>query len=158
MSNSKELASVCDGCEHRQVCHTGFGEIDGIGLYPFTPQALKQMSSRVNSGDFNPRILLKDVLKYTLDNSIIHIQEGCFPSVALREHFGKSRLSAIIQDDIRIQDPSSAERRQTLIDLWTDSDTLCDLSNEVHTAFNLPPLGVKVKKTQPKDELPILGN
>lgn len=154
LSNSKELASVCDGCEHRQVCHTGFGEIDGIGLYPFTPQALKQMSSRVNSGDFNPRILLKDVLKYTLDNSIIHIQEGCFPSVALREHFGKSRLSAIIQDDIRIQDPSSAERRQTLIDLWTDSDTLCDLSNEVHTAFNLPPLGVKVKKTQPKDELP----
>jgi hypothetical protein len=153
-SNSKELASVCDGCEHRQACHTGFGDINGIGLYPFTPQALKQMSSRVNSGDFNPRILLKDVLKYTLENSILHIQEGSFPSVALREHFGKSRLSAIVQDDIKIQDPSSAERRQTLIDLWIDSDTLCDLSNEVHTAFNLPPLGVEIKKTQSKGELP----
>jgi hypothetical protein len=155
-SNSGELASVCDGCEHRQACHTGFGDVNGIGLYPFTPQALRQMEmlSRVNSGDFNPRILLKDVLKYTLENSILHIQEGRFPSVALREHFGKSRLSAIVQDDIKIQDPSSAERRQILIDLWTDSDTLCDLSNEVHTAFNLPPLGVKVKKNQPKDELP----
>jgi hypothetical protein len=148
VSNGREPPSFCDGCEHRQACHAGFGEVNGMGLYPFRPQALKQMLSRVNSGDFNPRILLKDVLKYTLENSIADIQQGCFPSIVLREHFGKMRLGAIVQADIKSKDPSNAERRQILIDLWTDSDTLCDFPTEVHTAFNISPLEVEVNKTK----------
>ncbi|KJH72502.1 protein DpdH [Aliterella atlantica] len=148
VGNGIKPPSFCDGCEHRQACHVGFGEVDGMGLYPFTPQALKQMLRRVNPGDFKPRLLLKDVLKYVLENSIDNIQQGSFPSIILREHFGKMRLKAIVQDDIENLDPSNAERRQTLIDLWTDSDTLRDFPTEMHTAFNLPPLGVGVITTQ----------
>lgn len=140
--------SLCDDCEYRQACHSGFGEVNGMGLYPFTPKALKQMLSRVNPGNFNPRILIKDVLKYTLENSVADIQQGRFPSISLREHFGKMRLSAIVQDEIRANDPLNATRREVLLDLWADSDKLVDLPTEIHAAFSLPPLGVTVQQTQ----------
>lgn len=152
-TNDKGLPSFCDGCPHREPCHSGFGEVNGIGLYPFTPLALKQMLGRVNPGDFNPRILLKDVLKYTLENSVTYIERGCFPSSALREHFGKVRLSAIVQGEIADRDNLNAERRQTLIDLWTDNDTLCDLPDEIHLAFNIPPLGAKIATTRTTPEI-----
>jgi hypothetical protein len=134
------LKSACSECEHREVCHTGFGSINDIGLYPFTPKALEQMLIRVSTNNFNPRILIKDVLKYVLEKGINDIKKGSFPSVSLRDHFGKKRLEALVQEDIKIHDYQNFERREILIDLWTDSDKLCNLPVEVHTAFNLPPL------------------
>lgn len=148
--NRIEPPSFCDTCEYRQACHAGFGEVKGISLYPFTPNALKQMLSRVNPGNFNPRILIKDVLKYTLENSVTDIQQGRFPSVSLREHFGKMRLTAIVQAEIRAKDSLNASRREVLLDLWTGNEQLVDLPTEVHTAFNLPPLGITVQKIDTK--------
>ena len=146
--NLAELPNFCSECEHRPACHVGFGEINGIGFYPFTPKALKQMLHRVNPGDFNPRVLIKDVLKHTLENSIDEIKEGRFPTVSLQEHFGHKRIKAIVQDNIRAKDSLNYARREVLIDLWTDSDILVDLPAEVHTAFNLLPLGVSIEKIE----------
>ncbi len=147
-SEREPLVSACSECEYRQTCHAGFGDVNGMGLYPFTTKALEQMLRRVNPGDFNPRILIKDVLKYTLENSLDDIRKGRFPSVSLREHFGRMRLSAMLQADIKAKDPQNFERREILLDLWDDNSELCDLPAEVHTAFNLPPLGVKIQQTR----------
>ncbi|MBW4663525.1 MAG: hypothetical protein KME01_04875 [Chroococcus sp. CMT-3BRIN-NPC107] len=142
--NTTETPNFCEECEHRLDCHAGFGEMNGIGLYPFTPSALKQMLHRVNPGDFNPRILIKDVLKHTLENSINEIQQGRFPTVSLQKHFGNMRLSTTIKQDIKAKSPHNWERHEVLLDLWTDGAKLCDLSAEIHSAFNLPRLGVTV--------------
>jgi hypothetical protein len=75
------------------------------------------------------------------------IKQGNFPSISLREHFGKMRLSAMLQADIKAKDPQNYDRRQTLLDLWTDSNELCDLRPEIHSAFDIPALGVKVQQT-----------
>jgi hypothetical protein len=147
-SGREPLVSACSECEYRQACHAGFGDVNGLGLYPFTTKALEQMLHRVNPGDFNPRILIKDVLKYTLENSLDDIRKGRFPSVSLREHFGRMRLSAMLQADIKAKDPQNFERREILLDLWDDSNELCDLPAEVHTAFNLSPLGVRIQQTK----------
>ncbi len=155
--HTTEKPNFCEECEHRLACHAGFGSMNGIGLYPFTPNALKQMLHRVNPGDFNPRVLIKDVLKHTLENSIDEIQQGYFPTASLQKHFGNKRLNAIVQDNIRIKDPLNYSRREILIDLWTDSYTLVDLPNEIHTAFNLLPLGVgiqKIEKIKPIESQP----
>jgi hypothetical protein len=146
-SERESLTSACSECEHQRDCHAGFGEADGFGLYPFTPEALEQMLARVNPQDFNPRILIKDVLKWTLENSRDDIEQGRFPSISLREHFGQMRLSAMLQADIKAKDPQSYERHQILLDLWTDSNELCDLRPEIHSAFDIPALGVKVQQT-----------
>ncbi|MEG4228099.1 protein DpdH [Microcoleus sp. N9_B2] len=154
-SERESLTSACSECEHQRDCHAGFGEADGFGLYPFNPKALQQMLARVNPQDFNPRILIKDVLKWTLENSRDDIEQGRFPSISLREHFGKMRLSAMLQADIKAKDPQSYERRQILLDLWTDSNELCDLLRlEVHTAFDIPALGIKVEPTKTSSSLP----
>lgn len=153
-SEKELLPSACHECEHQLACHTGFGEADGFGLYPFTPKALEQMLARVNPKDFNPRILIKDVLKWTLENSRNDIEQRRFPSISLREHFGKMRLSAMLQTDIKANDPQNYERRQILLDLWTDSNELCDLPSEVHTAFDIPALGVKVEPTKTSSSVP----
>jgi len=147
-SDRESLASACNECEHKLACHAGFAEADGFGLYPFTSEALEQMLARVNPGNFNPRILIKDVLKWTLENSVADIEGGEFPAISVREHFGKMRLSAMVQGDIQAKDPQNGDRRQILLDLWTDSNELCDLHPEVHSAFDIPRLGVKVQPTK----------
>ncbi|MBO3457752.1 hypothetical protein G7B40_021535 [Aetokthonos hydrillicola Thurmond2011] len=151
------LTSACNECENRLACHTGFGNMNGVGFYPFTPKALEQMFSRVNPGNFNPRILIKDVLKYTLENSVEDIKNGQFPSTALRQHFGKMRLTAKLQLDIKAKDSQNFERRETLLDLWTDGNELWDLRTEIHTAFDLPPLGVKIHETEISQKPPANG-
>ncbi|MEG3933933.1 protein DpdH [Microcoleus sp. T3_B1] len=147
-ADRESLPSACNECEHKLACHAGFSEADGLGLYPFTPEGLEQMLSRVNPGNFNPRILIKDVLKWTLENSAADIEGGEFPAISVREHFGKMRLSAMVQGDIQAKDPENGDRRQILLDLWTDSNELCDLHPEVHSAFDIPALGVKVQPTK----------
>ncbi|MEG4446726.1 protein DpdH [Microcoleus sp. AT9_B5] len=147
-ADRESLPTACNECEHKLACHAGFAEADGFGLYPFTSEALEQMLSRVNPGNFNPRILIKDVLKWTLENSAADIEGGEFPAISVREHFGKMRLSAIVQGDIQAKDPENGDRRQILLDLWTDSNDLCDLHPEVHSAFDIPALGVKVQPTK----------
>ena len=147
-SDKEALSSACNECEHKLACHAGFGEADGFGLYPFTPEALGQMLARVNPETFKPRFLIRDVLKWTLENSISDIKHGDFPANSLREHFGKMRLSAMVQADIKAKDQQNYDRRQTLLDLWTDSNELCDLRPEIHSAFDIPALGVKVQQTK----------
>jgi hypothetical protein len=142
------LSSACSECEHKLACHAGFGEADGFGLYPFTSEALEQMLARVNPETFKPRFLIRDVLKWTLENSISDIKHGDFPAISLREHFGKMRLSAMVQKDIKAKDSQNYDRRQTLLDLWTDSNEVCDLRPEIHSAFDIPALGVKVQQTK----------
>lgn len=147
-SDKAALSSACSECEHKLACHAGFGEADGFGLYPFTPEALEQMLARVNPETFKPRFLIRDVLKWTLENSISDLQRGAFPAISLREHFCKMRLSAMVQADIKAKDSQNYDRRQTLLDLWTDSNELCDLRPEIHSAFDIPALGVKVQQTK----------
>lgn len=147
--HNSQPPSFCDECNHRQDCHAGFGETNGIGLYPFTSITLQQMRKRLNPDNFNPRILIKDILKYTLENSVEDIQQGSFPSFKLSQHFQPMALDARIKQDIDQKDtsPQSRERRKILLDLWTQSDKLdklCDLPLQIHTAFNLSPLGIEV--------------
>jgi hypothetical protein len=147
-SERESLPSACNECEHKLACHAGFAAADGFGLYPFTPEGLEQMLAKVNPGNFNPRILIKDVLKWTLENSISDIEQGTFPAISVREHFGNRLLDTMFQKDIKAKDPQNCDRRQILLDWWTDSNELCDLHPEVHSAFDIPALGVKVQPTK----------
>lgn len=138
-----ELTNACDSCPHRTECHAGFGQVNGIGFYPFTAIALRNMRQRKNPDNFNPRILLKDVLKFTLEKAGEDLPRDRFPSKVLREHFGSSRLGTLPIQDINQQDKQNPERRRTLLELWTDSNTIHDLAPEIHGAFNLPRLGIE---------------
>ncbi|MBD2425524.1 hypothetical protein H6G62_05995 [Phormidium sp. FACHB-1136] len=141
------VPNACLDCEYRPACHAGFGQIDGIGLYPFNAKAIERMRDRVNTGMFNPRTLIKNVLRYTLEYHRSDLEEGRFPSPLLLAHFKGSPLSTIITQNIKSKDtPENASRREALLNLWTDGNELHDLPPEVHTAFDLCPLGIQVQK------------
>ena len=148
---SQSLPNACYECPHVSACHEGFGHEANMGLYPFTPRAIERMRERVNRGVFNPRIIIKEILRHTLEYHRNEIEQGLFPSSLLHQHFGGSSLSAMLSNDIEGRDtPANASRRKVLIDLWTDGNSLCDLHPSIHQAFNLPLLGVEIRPSHQK--------
>jgi hypothetical protein len=146
------VPNACVDCEHQPSCHAGFGQIDGIGLYPFNAKAIERMRDRVNTGVFNPRTLIRDVLRYTLEYHRTDLEQGRFPSPTLLTHFKGNMLGATIVREVETRDNllDDADKRKALLNLWTDGSELCDLPSEVHTAFNLRPLGISVQKESGK--------
>lgn len=141
------VPNACSDCEYRSDCHAGFGHVDGIGLYPFNAKAIERMRDRVNPGVFNPRTLIKDVLRYTLEYHRSDLEEGRFPTSVLLAHFKGNTLGAMVIRGIESKDTlDDARRREALLNLWTNGNELCDLPTEVHTAFDLRPLGDQVQK------------
>ena len=140
------VPSACTDCAHRFSCHAGFGAVDGLGLYPFNATALEQMRERTSTGVFNPRTLIKDVLRHTLEYHRSDLEQGRFPSTLFLDHFGGSKLSGTLKRDIGSKDTlDNAPRREALLNLWTSGHELCDLPPEIHTAFDLIQLGLDVQ-------------
>lgn len=143
--SSQPVPKACDVHECPQIddCHRAFGHVDGMGLYPFTRDAIKIMFDRVSPPEktFNPRRLINEVLKHTLENYGEHLTRGQFPPPALLEHFGGKKMGASLVSELTRKDPTHYGRRQVLLELWTEGDKLVDLDPVVHQAFDLPPLG-----------------
>ena len=132
----------CNGCPHRPRCHDSFGERDGVGLYPFTSTAARRMTDRASPEGFNPRFVIKDVLKAVMATYAEELSAGQFPPPALLDHFKGSRLPATVNNDLKQFDPNptTRERRRVLLDLWSDGTKVTDLHPGIHEAFALPPL------------------
>lgn len=144
-ADSARPPNACDGCPHLDGCHRAFGESDGVGLYPFNATALHRMMERVSPGRFVPRLLIKDVLKHTLEMYTEDLQGGRFPSPALRAHFssGKAGLPIELTNKIHRRDKTNADRRVVLLEFWSKGKDLVDFDPVIHEAFGLPALGVE---------------
>lgn len=136
-----DVPNQCKSCPHQEPCHAGFGQAKGFGIYPFTAKAIERMLERVSGGRFNPRLIIKDILRHTLENYADSLAGGQFPPPALVQHFGGSRIGANLRMQIRAADPVNHDRREALIDLWTDGTKITNLDARIHEAFDLPQLG-----------------
>jgi hypothetical protein len=137
---NEPVPNQCKVCPYIDPCHSSFGEFQGFGVYPFSSKAIERMLERINGGRFNPRLLIKDVLRHILENYVNSVSLGEFPPPALVHHFGGSRLGANVRLQLNSADPINAGRREVLLDLWTDGNTLTNLDPQIHEAFDLPPL------------------
>src|SRR5204863_7397069 len=80
------------------------------------------------------------ILRHTLENYAGSLADGQFPPPALAQHFGGARIGANLRMQIRAADPLNHDRREVLIDLWTDGTKLSNLDARIHEAFDLPQL------------------
>ena len=131
--------NACELCVHKSVCHAAFGEVDGVGLYPFNGDALINMLRRLDGGfdqKFNPRILVKDVLAEVLGNYGDDLRERGFPSLLLLNQMQGRKLPPIVQDQLQQQNSGQADRQLAIVELWGDGGTQpTDLPQEIYAAF-----------------------
>ena len=106
--------NACDRCPLRDGCHADFGEIDGIGLYPFTTQAIANIRRAVASDltmAFNPRSFIRDVLGMVFKDEAAR-QPGTH-SITGGEFPGPSLVSLLTRQAPRIGVVDDQQMRQT---------------------------------------------
>lgn len=141
------LPNRCAACVLRATCHDTFGEVDGIGLYPFTAQAILNMIGRRDpdyTRRFNPRVLLTGVLRPTLGDYADEIRARQFPSRSYLEQMGGTRFPPVVLEQLENAGADQYERRLALASLWCSDPTRWeDLPEELYLAFGLtPPAGM----------------
>ena len=159
----EEPPVACDGCSHRTVCHSGFGMVDEVGLYPFNRASLLNMLRRLDSRldeRFNPRVLVKDVLAEVLSTYGRVLESGSFPPRQLLDQMGGPKLPPIVGDGLLRQNPVEADRQLAVLELWGNGgDTATDLPEELYASFGLqkPTFSSSHKPTvlQPVHESPV---
>ena len=152
----------CDDCPARQGCHRAFGAYDGIGLFPFTSEALERFYVALNDHDNGltwktPRGILQAILSPNLLQPWA-LQDGHFPThlletKALGEDSGQlsPRLSRMLEAKIEEEDDRNRMRR--VLAYWGDrerADTtrlqngdlaFASVPQGVFVAFQLPWIG-----------------
>jgi hypothetical protein len=152
----------CLECAKRPACHAVFGEVDEMGLFPFTEQALDTFFHALKADDKGqthrtPRGLLQNVLGPTLRNPSM-LDDARYPgpdieTEKLDERAGllSGPMRALIE--ATDQDPLTIERLRRTFVYWGDtsrSDTtmgpdgmvrLAGVPDRLFEAFRLPWLG-----------------
>lgn len=150
----KELPSACvqKECPFIEKCHGSFGDDEDKGLYPFNKQAILTMYNRLfkeANPKFNPRTMIKDVIKRTLEDYSEDIRTGTFPPTSMFERFGgktRNRLTALEIQELNSLDPNSAERREVLLEFWSDSNKIINLPKPIHEAFHFADINTDTPK------------
>jgi energy-coupling factor transporter ATP-binding protein EcfA2 len=134
--------SRCDTCIYQTECHVTFGEVDGYGLYPFTPQSLWNAASRADASmpeRLNPRVLQNDLLVEVLDNFGPEIATGKFPPFKLLEKLGGiTALPAVAQAELRNRNPQNYQRWAAFLELYDGTGTIANLAERLRGAFEVP--------------------
>ncbi len=135
--------SKCVACIHQSECHATFGEVDGYGLYPFTPQALWNAASRADKSSMperlNPRILQNDLLVEVLDNFGPAVSTGTFPPFELLEKLGGIvNLPVVAQDELANRNPQNFKRWAAFLELYDGTGKIANLDQRLRAAFEVP--------------------
>jgi len=152
--------SKCDTCIHQTECHAIYGEVDGYGLYPFTPQALWNAASRADASmpeRLNPRVLQNDLLVEVLDNFGPEIATGTFPPFKLLEKLGGiTMLPAVAQAELRNRNPQNYQRWAAFLELYDGTGKIANLDERLRAAFEVPeiPGADAAKPSQPTADAP----
>jgi uncharacterized protein (DUF2267 family) len=151
------LRSRCDECQHRSVCHSAFGAIDGYGLYPFTETALETMADRADPEArqrFRIRRFQADVLR-RVALLAPDIEAGRFPTPELLADLGGVQgFSPAETRKLQTADPATWERRLALIQLWDGGSSARNLPDDLQSAFGLDRIPIGGPETAPRPRQP----
>jgi len=82
-----DVRNRCETCPHRDECHSAFGQVGGVGLYPLTEKAIVRMFSSLRDPKGamflqTPRSLIQAILAPSL-SAASAIRAGTFPVPAV---------------------------------------------------------------------------
>ena len=155
------IPNLCSECAYIDKCHSAFGQIDGVGLYPFNEEALHAFYShkvaqyRDLNGQFNPRKLISEVLYPVLITAGEELPLAQFPPNSLIQEFelsprlGPNAVISIQQD----AEDKDKDRRDPLLRFWGGAPNEAgDLHPGIHEAFVISRIGKEGSTPEPKCE------
>lgn len=119
----------CDACPHREPCHREFGGDDGVGLFPFTREAITRLYGILRDPQHTatyqtPRGMLQGVLSPTLQHPLA-LDASEYPGAEIetdlipedeRRLFEHGQMTEILS--ARVDDDHTRERMRRLIAYW----------------------------------------
>lgn len=161
----------CAECPHQTVCHDAFGHVDGMGLYPFTPDALDRLFHALRTDDKGqthrtPRGLLQNVLGPSLRNPDM-LDARQYPGADIETEkleesarFLPGPMRALIE--AKTVDPELRERLRRTVVYWGDAmqpvttrdtaghEVFAGVPASIFEAFGLPWLGGVLSEPAPQ--------
>ncbi|MFE2583253.1 protein DpdH [Streptomyces sp. NPDC059378] len=144
----------CLQCPVRDTCHQAFGEVEGVGLFPFSRTALDRAIRSQSKGDaFVARDVLTRVLRPVLHRDQTELDEGRFPSTGFANDFHTGALDILdnVEDQVRLGTPGDSalsERRVRMVRFWGSGHGPQNLHSTIHEAFDIPPLAGLITEQQ----------
>ena len=84
------VPNACLTCPDLRRCHDTFGASeDGYGFYPFNGAAIDRLVDLASPGDFQPRAVLREVIRAPLDVAEEELPSGRIPFRAVRPDPGR---------------------------------------------------------------------
>lgn len=124
-----DMPNACTLCPVTAECHAAFGEVDGIGLFPFNRAVLEKAvrSQSSSDGRFIARDVLNRVLRPVLHRDRAAVDAGDFPTTAFARDFASGAEGVLdIEDEAaleRVEDPAATnERRKRLVRFWSSEE------------------------------------
>ena len=117
--------NTCSNCESRSACHQAFGQVDGVGLFPFTPTAIETFYRSLTADDAGhtrktPRGLIQTVLKPTLD-APLDIERNQYPGPGLERPALEMRAWGAAHHAMTshlLEDEDERQRLKRLLTFW----------------------------------------
>lgn len=167
---SLDPPNPCQMCARAEACFSAFGQTDGIGLYPFTPEAVDGFYDALKSDDDGqthktPRGVLQGVLNPTLLNPE-RLDAGAYPgpeieSRYLEPPFLDSSMRTLVRNSAG--DPAVEARLSRVMRYWGDLrprktiedgvERFAGVQRRVLEEFNLPWIG-DGQSASPPDSVP----
>lgn len=158
----------CIECPRSERCHAVFGEVEGVGLFPFTRTAVDTFFDALNADAGGqtyrtPRGLLQGVLAPTLLNPAA-LAEGAYPGPLVESSYlRRVHLSSMLDNQLRdrVEDLGQRDRLRRLFAYWGDNRPIlvslgddlqyAGVSKSLSEAFELPWIaaGAKVADIAP---------
>ena len=179
------VPNQCNTCRHKDPCHREFGNHEGVGLFPFTEQAITRLYGLLRDPQHmatyqTPRGTLQGVLSPTMQHPAI-LEAGEYPGPEVetdlipedeRRLFDHGQMAEVLE--ARIEDRRIRERMRRLVAYWgmkgtAATNTLKDgdgalvyggVRQGIYQAFDLPWLGDEtpggeVAPSQPEPDQPV---
>ena len=111
------VPNACRTCPDLRGCHDTFGASeDGYGFYPFNGAAIDRLVNLASPGDFQPRAVLREVIRFPLDVAEEELPSGGFPSAQFARALDDMRkpVPPGVRANIRRLNPSDPEAELSL--------------------------------------------
>jgi hypothetical protein len=160
----------CQTCVRVERCHQVFGEVEGVGLFPFTRESVDNFFFALKENDNGmthrtPRGLVQAVLSPTLLHPKVMDEDG-YPGAQLENNALERRpLPGVLQSRLsaHVQETRDRERLRRLLSYWGDrrpelqrrsngEQMYAGLPESLVAAFGLPWIAGDVLEAEPQTQ------